>query len=254
MILLITGCIKPFNVEYLALTDEKIRLKEYINSIKYAICNSKFDSIVFCENSNYAYDYNELFILAKEYNKQLEILSFLGNASEQQKHGKGYGEGEIIDYIIRNSQLIKKEEFFCKITGRLIVENFNKIIKNNNKCIFNRNYYTKASVDTRLYCCSMEIYERYFRDAYKRVDDASGRYMEVVFFDILNANHINYSCFSRRVAFKGVSGSSGIEYGKEPLWYKIVLDIVSIMNIFNSDLIQKLLIKMTYKFILVKRK
>lgn len=43
--------------------------------------------------------------------------------------GKGYGEGEIIEYGLKYSELLRGAAYFCKLTGRLKVENINRFTK-----------------------------------------------------------------------------------------------------------------------------
>ncbi|MBV8887332.1 MAG: hypothetical protein JO235_25510 [Chroococcidiopsidaceae cyanobacterium CP_BM_RX_35] len=43
------------------------------------------------------------------------------------EYGKGWGEGEIIEYAINHSKILNKSTRFYKVTGRLFVENFTQI-------------------------------------------------------------------------------------------------------------------------------
>ena len=52
MLLIITGCIKVNdNTPYVAVRDDRLRLDDYISTIKWAIESEVFDKIVFCDNS-----------------------------------------------------------------------------------------------------------------------------------------------------------------------------------------------------------
>ena len=55
--------------------------------------------------------------------KEFEWISFQGNTTKTQEKGKGYGEGEIIEYAINHSQLLAKSKMLMKLTGRFYVKN-----------------------------------------------------------------------------------------------------------------------------------
>ena len=100
-VLIITGCIQPNpNIPYLILKDSTVRLRQYINCIEFYILNSCFDIIIFGENSAYFYNDKILKEMAFSKRKEFEWLSFLGDQDMVLKRGKGYGEGEIIKYVL----------------------------------------------------------------------------------------------------------------------------------------------------------
>ena len=96
-VLLITGCISPIkNQKWLQISDKKIRLEQYLDSIKFYIDDSIFSRIIFCDNSGCQYDgLLDLLSYAASKNKKLEWLSFEGNPNLVMKWGKGAGEDEI---------------------------------------------------------------------------------------------------------------------------------------------------------------
>ena len=118
MLLIITGCIKVNdNTPYVAVRDDRLRLDDYISTIKWAIESEVFDKIVFCDNSGYVYDDKEIQDLAKIRFKKFEWLCFQASPDLVNTYGKGYGEGEIIKYVLNNSKIISDSDyFFCKIT------------------------------------------------------------------------------------------------------------------------------------------
>lgn len=125
-VLIITGCIQPNpNIPYLILKDSTVRLRQYINCIEFYILNSCFDIIIFGENSAYFYNDKILKEMAFSKRKEFEWLSFLGDQDMVLKRGKGYGEGEIIKYVLLNSKFKSDITCFFKVTGRLQVVNSN---------------------------------------------------------------------------------------------------------------------------------
>ena len=113
MLLIITGCIKVNdNTPYVAVRDDRLRLDDYISTIKWAIESEVFDKIVFCDNSGYVYDDKEIQDLAKIRLKKFEWLCFQASPDLVNTYGKGYGEGEIIKYVLNNSKIISDSDYF----------------------------------------------------------------------------------------------------------------------------------------------
>lgn len=209
MLLVITSCINPPKQENLALTDPVARWKYTESSLNKIFQTGLFDKIVICDSSNFRFD-KEIETLAKTYNVNLEILSFWGDSNQVSKQGKGYGEGEIMEYFINNSVLLKEEDSFFKITGRLYVENIYEII---NEIKPGKNYFNITSlkffksIDTRFYKINKEDYIHYLLYAYHEVDDNNNLWYEVIF-----RNHLRKAPFSQfpiLPVIRGVSGTHG---------------------------------------------
>jgi hypothetical protein len=215
--LLITGAIDiesnlPFKT---ILTNTQNRLEQYIHSILYAIENySSVDKIVFCDNTNYLLKCNHIFQIAQSKNKQLEILAFAGNTELLKEKGKGYGEGEIISYCLNNSELLKECNMFIKLTGRLCIDNFDKLFDvTSNQNIFmldNVVHKKKIQVSTVLYKVNVEFYKQYLSKCYLEVCDTKGYYLEHAFGNVLtNKKVLSFCCLPHVI---GVAGSSGDLY------------------------------------------
>ena len=131
IVLLITGAIdlSSFNIPNTTLLNVDERLSQYISGIEYAIDNYKrVTHLVFCENTNHYFDYSILQKKARTGGKILEVLSFSGDYFSIQQKGKGYGEGEIIQYALSHSVFLKTCHSFYKLTGRIVVKNMDQII------------------------------------------------------------------------------------------------------------------------------
>lgn len=216
MLVIITGTIKPNSKVYqLALSNVSERTYQYIDSIKKILENKKVDKVIFCENSNYKVDFNEIYLLAKEKGKQFECIQFKSDEKYILLKGKGFGEGEIMKYIFEKSKLINNEKYFIKITGRLKVNNLEKII---NKISKDKTYIntdlknTSFMADTRVYGMPTNVYKKYFIDAYKSVDDKNKNYLEHAFYKIIVDNKIKTENFPYFPDISGQSGSMGIIY------------------------------------------
>lgn len=217
MLVVISGTINPNNsVPFLKLNSSKERLIQYEMTIRNLLNNKNISKVVFCDNSNYSFETKEFNELAQNQKKEFEYLTFCGNYENVKRFGKGYGEGELLKYVLDNSELLKNEKYFYKLTGRLILLNMDKIIKKTNQ---NINYFNKINffnnndkADTRFYGIKIEDYKRYFSHAYKKVDDYNGNYLEHVFYRIIKDNNIQHKNMPSYPRFYGISGSSGASY------------------------------------------
>ena len=233
MVLLITGTVYPDKeMTSLAIKDHSERLKQYKETINWAIKKINIGKIVFCDNSLCPKEEFEIYKKkAIQNKKEFEYLTFMGNKEKAIKQGKGYGEGEIIEYVLINSQLFQDEDYFVKITGRLRVRNINKILPSM-KAIVRINMFNSERVDTRLYGMPVTIYKRFLIHAYYNVDDNNGYYLEHAFTDALKKNDILSKNLSRYPRYLGVSGSTGRTYSSDE--FKCIFkDVLSIANCYG---------------------
>lgn len=235
MLIIVTGTIKPSNnIPDLYLKDSTIREKQYKESLIKLLRVTNANKIVFCENSNARVDFQDLYKLAKYNKKQFEFIQLKGNEQKTIFQGKGYGEGEIIEYVLKNSDLIKDENFFYKLTGRLFIKNLDKIIKNTNK--YNNYFNTDLKhvtnmVDTKFYGVKIEDYKKYFLKAYESVDDSNNLYLEHIFYNIIRQNKIPHKNIPVYPIVLGESGSTGSIY-REKVYIKGVIN--NIRSKFNE--------------------
>ena len=219
MVLLITGAIaiKGSNVPSTLIVDVDVRLSQYLDSIDYAISHYEtISEIVFCENTNFIFNYKPLQEKALKYGKKLEIVSFNGDYLNIQKKGKGYGEGEIIRYALNNSEILLKCDFFYKLTGRLIVKNMDKIVfttNSDNSFIYHpKTIYKipKDHIETFFYKVNKKLYLEHLADAYEQVEESIFQYLEHIFYKRLSSHGIR--SFRYAPLLSGFSGTSGESY------------------------------------------
>lgn len=218
-VILLTGCINPNGMSFTKLSDINIRMKQYMEAIDFYLGNTAYP-IIFAENSGT--DISEHY--AKDViNKRLEILSFEGNSNK--KKGKGYGEAEIIDYVLKNSQTIKSINGDCsiiKITGRLIISNINKII--NTRLLFQHNNSILASfnsnfsfVDSRIFIAPIDFYKSFLHKK-EEINDSNNYYFENALADcIIKENRYRYYPFYVEPQIIGQSGTTGNYYIQQEL-------------------------------------
>jgi len=241
MVLIITGTIAPASQAFLKVTDKDERLEQYISCIRFFINSKSVNKIIFCDNSDYkdeAGEFKKLTNEAKGKGIHLESLFFKGNAENVVLHGKGYGEGEIMEYIFSHSELIKGEDYFYKITGRLIVNNIKDIVRlttKKNICHINIPNATRRDIlDTRFYGMPVKMYREYFLKAYENVDDSKERFLEHVFAHILRDKKrgLKHRNIPRYPRLTGRSGSSGGDYVYTE-WKCKIKDVLSLFNYYG---------------------
>ncbi len=231
MVLLLTGAIdiRNFDVPSTTIVNIDERLSQYLHSIEYAICNYRtISEIVFCENTDYNFDYTNLQQKALRNRKKLEILSFIGNYAIIQQKGKGFGEGEIIKYALNKSEILCKCDTFFKLTGRLIVKNMDEIVETTqsaNSFIYHPKtiYQIPANhIETFLYKVSKDLYIKHLINAFERVDESRSRYLEHIFYEQLSKFDLySFKLVPRISGFSGSSGNSYVLETRELILQKI---------------------------------
>ena len=225
-VLLITGCIDPNpDVPFLEIKNAENRRRQYIESFEYYIKKTSIRKIVYCDNSM-ALKEDAISKLANQYSKEFEWLSFMGDNVKAVAQGKGYGEGEIIEFALKHSRLLQNAKYFIKVTGRVIIRNIDILIPfmNMKKMYFCRN--TSTNIDTKLYGLPTEIYKKAFLTLYRDVDDKKGKYLENLFSEQILGQHLVVHNFIVFPDAQGVSGSTGKSYSL-PLKTRIKLTIKS---------------------------
>ena len=227
-ILLLTASIDPqvSDTPMTFITKPEIRLAQYRQTLDQMMLSHCFGKIIFCENTNYEVDFQKEMELAERNGVQFEHLKFEGNYAKIHEQGKGYGEGEIIAYALSNSKLIEKEDHFYKLTGRIQLDNIQKLIPANFKIqVFLRNRADENSVDTRFFCCTTDFYRKNLLNTYTEVNDLEGQYLEKVFFKALKPLASQIPNFPVYPKYSGFAGSTGQSYHMSPLkywWYQFL--------------------------------
>jgi hypothetical protein len=218
--ILLTGTIAPGNISFLNKSDTNLRLKDYLTSIIFWIIYSPFTRFIFCENSNYKYDFSFLKAFALLYEKELEVIHFDG-LNDSKQYGKGYGESKILNYALEHSTLLKTSKHFYKITGRLFIENIAEIVSSHEQdnIVFMRDK-NNNSVDTRFFKMEKIFYADTLSSAFEETNDFEGRAMESVYHDRLAMHPEKVTALKKLPIVQGTSGSTGDVYDKPSAWKK----------------------------------
>lgn len=223
-VLVVTGCIAPpQGVAELAVADAEARRQQYLDSLGWALHETPFTKIVYCDNSD-ASAPAELLAHTQATGKQLEWLHFAGDAARTAAQGKGYGEGEILAYALAHSALLADAEMLCKLTGRLTVANIGRFFRlaKPGRLYFWGNGLNSVAVDTRFYAMPKALYEAQFRDAYRAVNDRENHWLEHSFYDAYRRCGVRCAALPLYPDLRGQSGSMGVRYAlpRPVLWGK----------------------------------
>ena len=216
--LIITGCINPSsNVYALALKDSNERRIQTIKSIEFFLTETKAQKIVYCENSGAEVE-EKLMQLAKAKHKSFEWIGFNGDIAETEKRGKGYGEGEILNYAIKHSKIVSNNDYIIKVTGRIKVLNFNIIVsKMKNDRIYINLYERRKSAKTLFWGMPRITYEKFFIDCNQDVDDRNWHSLENAYGATIVNNNLKYAFIPSPLILDGIAGTSGNKYNQNIL-------------------------------------
>lgn len=209
MILLLTGCINPNGMKYTALQDPFIREKQYVEAINYYLENTTF-KIVFCENSNCLH-FADYFIREQQ-NDRYEYLTFDGNNYDKNR-GKGFGEAMIISYAFEHSRLLQEcEGLIVKITGRIIIRNINKLLRNCHPDRVYANFFLRSKFCGSQFVVAPYSFYKFFLADIDRINDSEKFYFEHLLYEKIiewkGLNH-KHSFFIYPILKEGISGTTG---------------------------------------------
>ncbi len=235
--ILLTGTINPkvFFQEKTSvyLIDEAVRLKQYEERINQYILKTDFDDIIFIENSGYPFDFESYQKIAKKKSKRFEFISMKPNMDKVRELGKSYGEAELIDYAMKNSQLIKEHDIVYKITGRIFIRNWRKILrtKYNGKNEF-------ISINKADWCKTdfFKVYKNdYLQCIYgigQKCNEKEGIDLEKAYYHQLKKSKIEVTSFKVYPRLEGIFGTTGQRYDK-PIWKIIIFNLLIKFKYFN---------------------
>lgn len=217
--LLLTSCVHV-SAPFVELSDPTRRAKLTLESIEHWLKLAGDLAIVICDGSGYDFTKE---VAQKFPHVKVECISFKNDAAAVFTYGKGYGEGEIVQYALEHSELLRRVDYFAKCTSKLWVTNFPDILSHWNK-IFQCQFGLEkpktiknakpSSVDTRFYIVNKRFYAEHFLDAYRKVRDRDGYYLEHSFKDVILNKKLRASSilFPIPPLIEGVAGTTGETY------------------------------------------
>lgn len=238
---LLTSCVIVSD-HSVSLKDKDSRIGLTLQSIEKWLAISPNLRLVVCDGSNY--DFSGI-VLEKFPHASIECLFFQNSSQMVGKYGKGYGEGEIVNYAIANSVYLKESDYFAKCTGKLWVENFVDCVAGWNGTCLCKGYFADVFsfkrtrfeyIDTRFYLVSKSFYSKYLSSAYLNVGGERGLSLEHCFRDVILENKFGKILFNVPPVICGVGGGSGTYYKnnlKRKIKESIRLRIVRSNKSFN---------------------
>jgi hypothetical protein len=215
--LLLTSSVIPTDLSG-KLNDPIARVRHTVESISEWLRINPTIQIVICDGSGF--DFTDTvksnFPLAN-----IECIFFDNDAEQVKKHGKGYGEGEIIHYAIEHSKLMNKSEVFIKCTAKLWVANFDQCLLQLNNQFMCSAYFANVFsykktilkfIDTRFYISRKDFYLKHFSAAHTQLGNTVGRSIEDAFLDVIKHEKMKHIFFRTPPVICGVGGGSGKHY------------------------------------------
>lgn len=210
---LITSAVNVF-AEHTRLNDVQVRLQLTLQSIEKWRSTPLVSHVVVCDGSGFDLEPYIKNINADGEYCACEVISFTNNVARVRSQGKGYGEGEIVNYALQRSKVLKNANIFAKCTGRLWVKNFDRCLKKfNGIASFDfQGKLTPVNVDTRFYIVQKEFYILNLAGLHNQVDDNKQYYLEHAYRDGLKIIKLSDYVMTPTPIVLGISGSMGIEY------------------------------------------
>ncbi len=214
---LLTSCVIVSD-HTVTLKDKEARIGLTLQSIDKWLAIAPDLRLVICDGS----DYDFSGIVAERFPAaNIECLYFRNDSGKVGIYGKGYGEGEIVNYAIAHSAYLAESDYFAKCTAKLWVENFLDCLAGWNGSCLLKGYFADVFsfkrtrfdyIDTRFYLVSKSFYAQYFASAYLNVGDERGLSIEHCFRDAILENRLSGVLFNVPPVICGVGGGSGTYY------------------------------------------
>jgi hypothetical protein len=236
--ILITSSIVPHDAG-VKLSDPHQRLFHAMESIKQWARIAPECRLILCDGSNF--DFSPL--VKEEFpNAEVECLFFENDQSKIASHGRGYGEGEIIKFALRQSEFLRETDVFAKCSSKLWVENYFECSNNwQGNCRFSgvfRNAFSVSKpiemvqVDTRFYIVQKDFYLSNLMDAHHQITLTSGFGLEDSFYRTLVTLKQQRYLFASPPAVMGVGGGTGTYYKSS--WMRIFKEKIRLMTVKKS--------------------
>lgn len=206
-----------------ALKNQDARIFHTLESIERWGAIHPAGKFVICDGSGFDFS---LLVKNRFPNLNIESISFMNNVDLIKKHGKGFGEGEIIRYALEKSEFLHSANWFVKCTAKLWVNNFWSCHKQWNgqflckaffENVFSLKNTTLEYIDTRFYISSKDFYLKNFSDAYSKLSLENGLSIENEFLKVLQNSKIKNFLFRNPPIIAGVGGGSGKYYNSSDI-------------------------------------
>lgn len=222
-VLITTANKPPKNVPFLEMTNYAARFITAKASVFFWAAHG-VKKIVICDATGGELLTGADLVLLEQMDVNVEQISYIQNDDLVIAKGKGYGEGLLIEFALRNSKFLGEESNFFKCTGKVYCRNFESVfelIKQNNiQNIFWRYLGEgdglQAWADMRFFYASKKFYEEILIPAYLNSDDSKAC-VEHLSFIAINENLPQAKAL--RPMLSGFAGYTGKPYFDVSLGY-----------------------------------
>lgn len=148
-----------------------------------------------------------------------EFLHFTNSQDRVRALGKGYGEGEIVRHALTHSPSLANSARFAKCTGKLWVSNAARCISlaGRRPLAFDHGgVFRPVHLDTRFYVADTAVFRRQLLDAFLKVDEDRGHYLEHAYRDALQEFKLSEIVMFPTPRIEGTSGSMNLDYRPRP--------------------------------------
>ncbi|MBQ0958349.1 hypothetical protein KAK06_05210 [Ideonella sp. 4Y11] len=145
----------------------------------------------------------------------VEVLHFVNDQSQVQRRGKGFGEGEIVQFALAHGRTLQGATRFAKCTGKLWISNLAAVEAWNRQQPASFDYRGRLRpvlLDTRFYLCDLAFYRDRLATAHHQVDEPAGVNLEHCFARALATEPLFRYAMLPPPIIHGVSGSMGVRY------------------------------------------
>lgn len=196
------------------LIDSSIRLDLTLKSIAQWRTTPGVSHVVVCDGSGFDLGPHIGEMFTNQKCVGFEVISFTNDVTGVKAKGKGYGEGEIVNYALQHSKVLKDAKNFAKCTGKLWVENFAACLKEfNGFAAFDfSGKFKPVKIDTRFYIVNKDFYVANMAALHHCVDDSNGFYLEHAFRDGLKSRAVSDYVMYPTPRISGISGSMGLHH------------------------------------------
>ncbi len=206
-VILLTSTVQPLVYNNCTGTSDE-RRDEYLKAIHFYLDNTEYPVII-VDNSNY--DFSSVI----KDNGRFEALHFWGTSNDC---GKGWGECQILRYAFDNSILIAGADQIVKITGRLIINNINSLLR---ECTDISSVYADADLKlsyphSYFFCCHPIFFKDELFPRHNLMNDSKKVHFEHVLGISIKSFRTKgvFHEFKQPIHIIGHPGNSNVEYKK----------------------------------------
>ena len=172
------------------------RKEQYRSALERYIKESPFTDIIFIENSGYNFDEECYKKLAKKFDKRIEFIAASQIDAEVDKKGRSIGDALMINEALDKSEFLKNFDYFYKITGKLYLENAEKILETRKK--YRNEFLTHQHIGvchSYFFKANIADYKKFIYPHLDEIDERKTNDIEIFFFRKLVNAPIEIGCY-----------------------------------------------------------